>query len=186
MTDAYWTVAVTASALLVASGILKLRHPTTVVPLLALLRVPHALRRGRLVGVVEMAVGAGAIVTGSGALLAVQALLFFGFAAVVLYVLLAHVPLASCGCAGARPTPPSVIHVCINGVAASASWLAAWAATSPAHEVATALGWIAAPVGLGICAAAVFTLALMGLLAEALHLSRRVRAAGFVYRPIRS
>ena len=120
-----WAGSLVASGLLAVSGALKVRNPDSVVPLLAALHVPRLLQRGRVVGIAELALGAGAGVSSYRLALATEGAVYVSFALVIGYVLVARVPLASCGCSGRQQTPPSVLHVGLNLAAASAAFIGA-------------------------------------------------------------
>jgi hypothetical protein len=100
--------------LLTAAGALKAYDPVNTVGALrkAGLRVPPvAVRIG---GAIEVVIGVAAIVTGgtvAAALVALSYLLFLGF---VVFALVRHIPIGSCGCFGKIDTPPSVVHVGLN------------------------------------------------------------------------
>jgi hypothetical protein len=109
----------------------------------------------RAIGVAEIAVGAW-VFTAPGILAgAAMAVLYAAFAGFVVFLLLARPQTASCGCAGAKDVPPSVIHIVMNALAA-ASGIGVALTTQPsfAHALSS-LGWGAAPFLLGIVTAGV-------------------------------
>jgi hypothetical protein len=79
----------------------------------------------RIGGAFEAVVGLGALLTGGAAFAVLLALSYLGFAAFVAVALRRGAPISSCGCFGKVDTPPSVVHVVIDlvaaGVAAAAS-----------------------------------------------------------------
>jgi hypothetical protein len=181
--QAAWVGVLVASGVLAVSGATKLRHPDTVVPLLAILRVPRLLQRGRLVGCAELILGVGAGVTSYSPLLMAEGGIYLLFALIIAYVLVARVPLASCGCSGSGQTPPNVLHVAVNVTAASAALTAASLGAPSLRRMWPELFWAGIPVAAGAAAAIALTLVVMGPLAELLQACVRVRAAGLVYQP---
>jgi hypothetical protein len=177
-----WVGLVVASGLLVVSGLLKLRYPASVEPLLSVLRLPYALRRGRGVGVAEVALGSAAVLTAWRPALIAEAFTFAAFAVVIGYVLLARIPLSTCGCAGARPTPPSVIHVVINVAAAASAAFAAAVRPPSLTAMWPELAWFGIPTAIGVATAIVLLFVVMGPLADLLRACARIRAAGLVYQ----
>jgi hypothetical protein len=177
-----WVGLVVASLLLAVSGALKVRHPASVEPLLAVLRVPAVLRRGRVVGAAEVCLGSAALITAAQPLIILEAATFAFFAIVIGYVLAARVPLSSCGCAGARRTPPSPIHIGVNVVAAGAAAFAAGAQPASVAAMWPGLEWYGIPSTVGMIAAVGLLLVVIGPLADLLQACARIRAAGVVYR----
>jgi hypothetical protein len=176
-----WVGLVLASGLLVVSGALKVRHPESAQPLLALLHVPLWLQRGRALGLLELCVGFGAVMTAAQPFIVAEAAAFGFFALVIGYVLAARIPLTSCGCAGTRQTPPSILHV---GVDVAAAGAAAFAAVSRPGSLAAMwprLELLGIPTIVGIVTAICLLMAAMGPLADLLQNCTRIRAAGLVY-----
>lgn len=178
-----WITFFVASALLFASGVLKLRHPGSVEPLLAILRIPTVLRRGRLVGLAEAWLGATAVITAWRPLIIAEAATFAFFAILIGYVLVARIPLASCGCAGARQTPPSLIHVGVDLAAAGAAASAALTHPGSLAAMWPRLEWFGIPTAVGVTAAVGLLFAVLGPLADLLQACTRIRAAGLIYQP---
>jgi hypothetical protein len=168
--------------LLAVSGVLKLRHPESVQPLLAVLHIPLWLQRGRAVGLIELCVGIGAVVTAARSLIIAEAAAFGFFALVIGYVLAARIPLTSCGCAGARETPPSILHVGVDVAAAGAAALAAVSRPRSLAAMWPHLELLGIPTIVGIVTAICLLLAAMGPLADLLQNCTRIRAAGLVYQ----
>jgi len=120
-----------AAALLVVGGGLKaLRQRDTAHALGAVgLPLPRALPRRALVrvgGATEAVVGIGALVTGGPVFAALVAVSYAGFAAFVVVALRRNAPISSCGCFGKVDTPPSTVHVVIDGIAAVVATAAAF------------------------------------------------------------
>ena len=177
-----WVAVVVASSLLAVSGALKLRHPESVEPLLTVLHVPWWLRRGRAVGLIELTIAVGAVITTARPVLIAEAAAFGCFALVIGYVLAARIPLTTCGCAGARDTPPSILHVGIDLAAAGAATLAVFVRPEPLATMWPRLELFGVPTVIGVAAAAGLLLAVMGPLADLLQACTRIRAAGLVYQ----
>jgi hypothetical protein len=103
-----------AALLLTVAGALKAVDPATTAGALRRAGWPGSPLGVRIGGAVEVVIGVSAIVTGAplpAALVALSYLLFTGF---VVYALVRHLPVGSCGCFGKVDTPPSVVHVVVN------------------------------------------------------------------------
>jgi hypothetical protein len=103
-----------AALLLTVAGALKAYDPATTAG--ALRRAgfgvpPWAVRVG---GVVEVVIGVAAIVTGATLAAGLVAVSYLLFTAFVVFALVRHIPIGSCGCFGKIDTPPSAIHVVLN------------------------------------------------------------------------
>jgi uncharacterized membrane protein YphA (DoxX/SURF4 family) len=116
-------IAQVAALLLVGSGGAKLFDPDPTAGAMA----AAGLRWGRagalLLGVMEIITGLTFLVLGglAGWLLA---LVYAGFAAFVGFALNRHLAIQSCGCFGKIDTPPTVIHLLFNLLAAAAgAWV---------------------------------------------------------------
>jgi hypothetical protein len=177
-----WVGLVLASGLLAVSGALKLRYPESVQPLLGVLRLPVWLQRGRALGLIELGVGCAAVITAAQPLIVAEAVAFAFFALLIGYVLVARVPLSSCGCAGARQTPPSVLHVAVDIAAAGAASFAAVSQPGSLVAMWPRLELLGIPTIVGGVAALCLLLAVMGPLADLLQACTRIRAAGLVYQ----
>lgn len=114
------TAAAMFSVLLIITGVAKIARPHDVERALTGLGLPRIPFAGVLVGLVEVAVGAAAILTGAGLL--AQGILYAIFALWILAALRLDVPLASCGCLGRDDTPPSWGHLALNVIAAGVSF----------------------------------------------------------------
>lgn len=132
MLDAiYWVCAL----VLVVSGASKLTDRGSVRDTLSQLGLPAPPRVGTLVGIIEVLVGAAALMAPPGAVASVVAvmvaLIYAVFAVVVISAMRAG--LEDCGCIGVRSTPPSAGHVVFNLVACTVA--AASAVTTPVDLV---------------------------------------------------
>ena len=99
----------------------------------------------RLLGVVEVTLGAAALVTGARPMLALAAAAYLAFAGFVAVALLSGSPLQSCGCFGQRDTPPSVVHLGVNVTAAAVLLVAAAGDLPKPADVLADQPWSAAP-----------------------------------------
>jgi hypothetical protein len=127
----YWVSAL----VLVVSGASKLTGHGSVRDTLSQLGLPAPPRVGVLVGVIEVLVGAAALMAPPGAVASVVAvmvaLIYAVFALVVISAMRAG--LQDCGCIGVRPMPPSAGHVAFNLAACIVA--AASAVTTPVDLV---------------------------------------------------
>lgn len=134
-----------AAAVLVLAGAAKVRHPAGTVAALAGAGLRASGWPVRLLGVVEVAVGATVLSVGGVAPAAGAALLYAGFAAFV--VRQRRRAGATCGCFGEERTPVGAGHVTVNVVATVAAVLAALTgAPAPlawaGHDPLTAAGTV--------------------------------------------
>jgi hypothetical protein len=81
------------------------------------------------------------------------ALLYLAFAGFVAFLMLARPATASCGCAGARETPPSWLHVAMNLAAGTVAVSAAVTGTPSIATTAASLGVLTLPAAAGLAAA---------------------------------
>lgn len=112
-----------AAVLVACGGALKAWQPTETAGALAAagVRMPGRISLRsvvRLGGIAEVVVGLGALVTGGPVFAALLALSYAAFAAFVAVALRRRIPISSCGCFGKVDTPPSTVHVVIDGLAA--------------------------------------------------------------------
>lgn len=105
------------AALLVVSGIGKLVDPTATAGALRTARLPDDRFLVRVLGLAELGVGVGNLLWSSFLLAWMQTGLYLAFGLFVLWALSRRLPLASCGCFGKPDTPPTWLHVLINGTA---------------------------------------------------------------------
>ena len=109
-----------ATSLLLVSGVLKLVRPRATAQALLDAGLPgsRAVARGLGAGECAAAAFAAAAPARGGAL--ALALVYFAFAGFVGSVLRTHPTAASCGCAGSKAVPPSLLHLGLDVVAAAA------------------------------------------------------------------
>ncbi len=128
------------AGVLILSGASKLIAPEAAASVLASLGIRQpAVQVGavRLVGAGEMALGTVALVFGGAVVAGAVAVAYACFAAVSEWLRRQPDAVGSCGCFGAKDTPPSLIHTGVN-VAAGA--LAVLAVVWPAPDLLTVLG----------------------------------------------
>jgi len=133
------------TALLALAGIFKLRRPAPTMGALQAMHLPSRPALVRLLGAVELLIGALALVTGAQAWLALAAAAYLAFAAFVAAALLSGSPLQSCGCFGQRDTPPSVVHLVVNLTAAVVLLVAAAGELPSPADVLADQPWHALP-----------------------------------------
>lgn len=109
-----------AAALLVVTGLAKLRSPRGAAAALASAGLPSRPALVRALGALEVGVGAAALLAPRPLAPAVAAL-YVGFAAFLGYVAARRIPLADCGCLGERESPPSRFHLGLDLLAAASA-----------------------------------------------------------------
>ena len=109
-----------AALLLVVGGIAKARTPTDTARALQAVGIPGSTTLVRVIAVLEALLGAAALLVGSPVLVALVAASYALFAAFVVRALRAGTPISSCGCFGKIDTPPSRVHVVVDGLLAVA------------------------------------------------------------------
>ena len=118
-----------AAVLLIVGGIAKARTPGDTARALDAVGIPASARVVRAGAVVEVLVGAGALLVPSPVFAALVAVSYLAFAAFVIQALRAGSPISSCGCFGKIDTPPSRVHVVIDGAVAVLAAVVAIAGT---------------------------------------------------------
>lgn len=109
-----------AAVLLVIGGLLKGVRPDDTATALRESGLPGSPILVRVGGLVEAAIGAAALVTGSRLAAVLVAASYLAFAAFVAVALRRHTPLATCGCFGKEDSPPTRFHVVFTAAAAAA------------------------------------------------------------------
>jgi len=110
-----------ATCLLGIAGFAKALQPTSTAGALAAMRVPHRRWMIRMGGFAEALLACAALATGDPMLAIFVALSYVAFAVFVILALRAGAPLSSCGCLGRIDTPPHLVHVVLDLLAASAA-----------------------------------------------------------------
>lgn len=108
-----------ALVLLAASGVSKAFDPDPTRGAMNAAGLPSSMLLARLLGAFEVLAAASALAMG-GWWTASAAVLYLGFTWFTLAAVRRQIPVQSCGCFGREDTPPSVIHVVYNAIAALA------------------------------------------------------------------
>ena len=87
--------------------------------------------------VAEIATGAFSLLTGGTVAGWAMAVLYGGFGWFVALALRRHIPISSCGCFGKVDTPPSVVHLFLNGAGLVGG---VWAGLSQSPSLISLLG----------------------------------------------
>lgn len=164
------------AGVLAVGGVAKVIGPEATVPMLRALGLPASAMLGRLLGVVEIAVGMAGLLFGGRIFAGAVAILFAAFTVAVVR-LRAGGEAVSCGCFGRSSAPPTLVHVAVD-VAAAVIALVAVVVNPPGlidlRESSPAAGL---PL-IGLTALAVWlTVAVLTVLPEALVAARRIRAS---------
>jgi hypothetical protein len=110
-----------AAFLVDLGGAAKIRRPRAASEALASVHLPSRWWEVRLLGLVEISLGAWALLApGTISALALAAL-YLGFAGFLTALIVGRVPAASCGCVGQNTGSPSFLHVGLDLVAAGAA-----------------------------------------------------------------
>ena len=123
--DALFGPVAVACALLGLAGVSKLLRPAPTSGALRALHLPAPLDGVRLMGLGEVVLGIAAVVSGNRALVGLVGVAYLAFAGFVVAATRAGTDIQSCGCFGTVDTPPSVVHIVVNLVLASAALAAA-------------------------------------------------------------
>jgi uncharacterized membrane protein YphA (DoxX/SURF4 family) len=141
---------VVAAGLLVVSGSSKLGRPEPAVRSLEGAGLPSGRAAVRLLGSFEVAVGAACLLLPGPASAALLALAYAGFAAFLIRMMRADGPARSCGCVGDRDTPPSVLHLGLNILAAASGVVAAVSVPPGVVDMVARSPMFGVPVLLGL------------------------------------
>jgi hypothetical protein len=110
---------------LVAGGALKAARPADTANALSALGVPVGRWVVRAGGGAEAVLGIWALAVGGWLPALLVGVSYLAFGAFVGVALLRRAPISSCGCFGGIDTPPSVLHLLVNLLAASAALVVA-------------------------------------------------------------
>lgn len=132
-----------AATLLVVSGAVKAARPRPFESALVALGWSRPRGVGRLVGAMEVVVGATAVVAGGRTGASAVAVAYVAFAAVVVLARRRGVP--SCGCFGSAASPPVPLHVVVDLAAAALAATAVVAPAAPLSEVLAEQPWAGLP-----------------------------------------
>ncbi len=142
-----------AAGLLLVAGIAKVRQPHAAQRVLEAIGLPTSIRTVQLLGLIEAALGAAAIVSGVRWLAVAVMAMFVVFAAVATWLLIGGADLPSCGCLGALETPPSIIHVVLSALGAVAAGAAALADPVRVDQQLSSLPMLGIPLLIAAAAA---------------------------------
>lgn len=117
-----------ATAVLLVAGVAKLARPAATAEALGRLGIPTPSVAARVLGSVEVALCATAVLTGAPVAWAGIAATYAIFAGFVLWTLRSAGAVPSCGCFGREDTPVAPLHAAFN---TSAAAVAAFAVTDP-------------------------------------------------------
>jgi hypothetical protein len=146
---------------LVAAGAFKLRRPDPTARALSAAGLPGHAGTARALGLAEVVVGVGALLSPSVWTDGAVSATYLAFAGFLGFLLLARPGTGPCGCAGARDVPPSVLHLGVNLVASTAAAGAALAPPPGLGALAGSLGWAMLPFSAGVIAAALLVTAVI-------------------------
>ncbi|HUF85251.1 MAG TPA: MauE/DoxX family redox-associated membrane protein [Acidimicrobiia bacterium] len=108
---------VVAATLLGVGGASKVLEPADTARALGTLGLPSSPALVRAGGAAELVIAVGALTFGNRGFAVLLGLSYLGLLAFVVLALVRHAPLSTCGCFGKADTPPSAIHVTVNGLA---------------------------------------------------------------------
>jgi hypothetical protein len=118
-----------AAVLLVAGGVAKLRTPLDTARALqgvGIAATPVVVRVG---AAAEVVVGVLALLVGGPLVAALVGLSYLAFALFVVRALRDGAPISSCGCFGKVDTPPSLVHIVLDGAVAACAAAVAFTGT---------------------------------------------------------
>ena len=142
-----------AAGLLVLAGAAKILRPDPTAQALLDAGLPGTLAAARVVGTVEVTVGAWASLAPAAGGAIVLGGLYLVFAGYLGFLLAARPDAGSCGCAGSTAVPPSRLHLALN-LGASATGFAYATTEAPGVGIwIVSLGWAAVPVVFGLVVA---------------------------------
>lgn len=118
-----------AAVVIAVSGLAKLRSPGPFAALLRSIGLPGGPLTARVAGLVELVLGAAAVLVGGPVLAAAVGAAYLVFAGAI--VAARRSGTESCGCFGAASAPPSAVHLVVNLLAAAIAIAAALAGGPP-------------------------------------------------------
>jgi len=139
-----------AAGLSILAGTVKVARPDPAAQAMLDAGLPGTPRWARVVGAVEIGVGAWAWVRPAAGGAVALGVLYLVFAGYLGYLLVARPDAGSCGCAGPTPVPPSRLHLALDLVATGAAFGYAAAGGQSLLTWIDGLGWAAIPLGLGL------------------------------------
>lgn len=165
-----------AAGVLAIGGAAKLRDPAATSPMLQALGLPSRPSLARLLGLVEVVVGAGAFFLGGVVWAALVAAFYAGFTPAVLRLRAVGADV-SCGCFGRSSAPPTLVHATVDAVAAVVALAAAVTAAPGFLDVRPELPAAGVPQLIVSFVAMGLGVTVLTALPEALVAARRVPAS---------
>jgi len=135
-----------AAGLLVLAGAAKILRPDPTAQALLDAGLPGTLAAARVVGTVEVTVGAWASLAPAAGGAIVLGGLYLVFAGYLGFLLAARPDAGSCGCAGSTAVPPSRLHLALNFGASATGFAYATTEAPGVGSWIVSLGWAAVPV----------------------------------------
>jgi hypothetical protein len=136
-----------AAALLVLAGLPKIARPTATTTALRTVGLTAVTRTHvRVLAVVEVSVGAYALVRGGVVADLAVAALYAGFSVFLVRALRSSAAGVSCGCTGSADTPPTYAHLVLTGTLAVVTAVAALGGGATGFDDLVAVDGIAEPV----------------------------------------
>ena len=151
--------------LLTTAGVLKLRDPRPTSGALRAAGLPEQPGFVRIMGLVEVGIGAGGIAEGGRIAAGALGLAYLAFAAFVVVAIARGLPLTSCGCFGKEDTPPSATHIVITALAAGTGAAVAVEPIGPLGEALATQPWGGVPLLLGALVSAYLAYVILTALA---------------------
>lgn len=148
--DAIAPLCLLAAGLLIVAGVAKLARPRAAAQAMLDAGLPGSDLLARGVGLAEVSAGTWALVAPAAGGAVALAVVYLAFAGFLGYMLRAHPDAGSCGCAGAKAVPPSLLHLGLDLVAAGSAVAYALAQGPGAVTWLRSLGWGAVPVAAGL------------------------------------
>ena len=142
-----------AASLLLVSGVLKLVGPRATAQALLDAGLPGSRAVARGLGAGECAAAAFAVAVPARGGAFALAIVYLAFAGFVGYVLHTHPTAGSCGCAGSKAVPPSLLHLGLDVVASATGLLYLITRGPSATGWLASLGWGSVPVLAGLALA---------------------------------
>jgi hypothetical protein len=174
------------AGVLAVGGVAKLRAPAATVPMLQALGLPGRPVLARLLGATEVALGVATYLVGGPVLAGLTAAMFVVFTFTLVRLRGQGDAAVSCGCFGRSSTPPTLVHLAVDTVAAAVALAAAVTSAPGFLEMRPDLPG-AGTVYLVVSFVAVgLTVVVLTALPEALVAARRTPSSGSSARPVRS
>ncbi len=166
-----------AAALIALGGASKTVSPNDTANAVRGVGLPGSPVLVRLGGALEAAIGVFAIVSGGRVAAALVAASYLGFSAFVAVALARGVPIATCGCFGKADTPPSLVHLVFDLLAAVAALALVVDPTGGIADVVVAQPLLGIPYLLLVVTGVYLSFIALTVLPRTLALVREARSA---------